>query len=217
MGKNFFILGTDTDIGKTYISSLLYKELKNYGCTYYKPVQSGSKNSISPDVDFLCKFNGIEYENSMCGYNFEYEVSPHLAAEKSDIKIEKNSILNRIEKLKQESKFSLIEGAGGIYVPLIRGEYYNFDLIKDAELPVILVCSTKVGTINHTLLTIEFLKQKKIKLYGVIFNRFTDKEYEKDNIDVILNDGKIENYLIVDLGQENIEEKKLKNFFKLGE
>lgn len=217
MKKNFFVLGTDTDIGKTYISSLLYKELKKYGCEYYKPVQSGSKNNISPDVEFLCKFNGIEYDSSMCGYNFEYEVSPHLAAEKSGEKIEKNIILNKIEELKNKEKFNLVEGAGGVYVPLIRGEYYNFDLIKDAELEVTLVCSTKVGTINHTLLTLEFLKQKKIKLHGVIFNRFTDKEYEKDNIDVILNEGKIENYLIIDLGQENIEEKKLKKFFRIGE
>lgn len=215
--KSFFILGTDTDIGKTYISSVLYKGLKKYGCSYYKPVQSGAVDNKSPDVEFLCRFNNIPYDDNLCSYKFGYEVSPHLASEKENVKIDKDLILRKINDNKIKNKFNLTEGAGGIFVPLIRGEYYNFNLIKDASLPVILVCSTKVGSINHTMLTLEFLKKEKIDVYGVIFNNYTDKEYEKDNIKVILEESSIDNYLIVNLKEEDISPDKLKKFFKIEE
>ncbi|MGL5655850.1 MAG: dethiobiotin synthase [Fusobacteriaceae bacterium] len=217
--KSFFILGTDTDIGKTYISSLLYKGLRKYGCSYYKPVQSGALNNKSPDVEFLCNFNNIPYDNTLCGYKFEYEVSPHLASEKENRTIDKSIILKKIDenKNKSKNKFNIVEGAGGIFVPLIRGKYYNFDLIKDASLPVILVCSTKVGSINHTMLTLEFLKKEKIDVHGLVFNNYTDKEYEKDNIKVILEESSIKNYLIVKSKEEDILSDKLKKFFRIEE
>lgn len=215
--KSFFILGTDTDIGKTYISSLLYKGLRKYGCSYYKPVQSGALDNKSPDVEFLCKFNDIPYDDTLCSYKFEYEVSPHLASEKENITIDKSIILEKINENKTKNKFNIIEGAGGIFVPLIRGKYYNFDLIKDASLPVILVCSTKVGSINHTMSTLEFLKKEKIDVYGLVFNNYTDKEYEKDNIKVILEESRVNNYLIVRANEEDILSDKLKKFFKIEE
>ena len=83
--KDFFVIGTDTDVGKTYVSTLLYKALRKYNFQYYKPIQSGcflkDDELTAPDVDFLTKFVGINYDDSMVTYTLKEEVSPHLASE----------------------------------------------------------------------------------------------------------------------------------------
>lgn len=214
--KGYFILGTDTDIGKTYISSLLFKSLLPENVGYYKPFQTGCpkiKEEFLPlDADFLCKFSNSNLKKEMSIYLFSVPVSPHLAAELDKIEIDISKVINHFETLKKSYNLLIVEGAGGTYVPIIRNSYYMFDLIKDLNLPVILVCSSKVGCINHTLLTIEFLKSKNIKIHGIIFNKYTDEFYEKDNIDVVLNESTIKKYLIVKENQDIIEKTKLLKF-----
>ena len=82
--KDFFVIGTDTDVGKTYVSTLLYKALRKHNFQYYKPIQSGcflrDNKLIAPDVDFLTKFVDIPYDDSMVTYTLKEEVSPHLAS-----------------------------------------------------------------------------------------------------------------------------------------
>ena len=75
-----------------------------------------------------------------------------------------------------------MEGAGGLYVPLIRGKFYIYDLIKLFNLPVVLVSGTRVGAINHTMLTLNALDSMGIKLYGLIFNNYKGQFFEDDNI-----------------------------------
>ena len=197
----YFIIGTDTDIGKTYVSSLIYKSLSSYNVGYYKPFQTGcyleNKNLVPLDPKFLCDFNKIQLKDEMITYLFETPVSPHLAAELENIPISIEKILNQWEELKSNYKTTFIEAAGGIYVPIIRNSYFMFDLIKDLSLPVILVCSTKVGAINHTMLTISFLKEKGIPIQGLIFNKYSGEFYEDDNIKVILEASKIKNHIII--------------------
>lgn len=223
MGNSFFISGTDTDIGKTYISSLIYKTLiqnQNEKTIYYKPIQSGcfERNNIliAPDVETVSNISKTKYDKNMCTYFLKPEVSPHLAGEIQNISIDVEKIISEIEKRKIQSDNLIIEGAGGIYVPLIRNKFYNFDLIKSTHLPVILVAGTKVGAINHAMLTIKFLQSMDIKILGIIFNRYTGKIYEDDNIKVILNDSKIKNYLVINENQNKIDYDVLKNFL-LGE
>lgn len=211
--NSFFITGTDTDIGKTYISALLYKGLKNYGCSYYKPVQSGAKDIITSDVGFVSKFNDISPHEKMYSYTFKEPVSPHLASEITGVNIELEIILNRFSQ--EKNNFTLVEGAGGLYTPLIRNKYYIFDLIKLLDLPVIIVCSTKVGTVNHTMLTIEFLKHKNIKIHSIIFNNYTGGHYEDDNIKVILEASEINNYLIVNKNQNFIPLEEINKLFSV--
>ena len=90
--KDFFIIGTDTDVGKTYVSSLLFNRLLDFGFYYFKPVQSGCylKDNIltAPDVNAVCNFSNIEYKKDMVCYTLKEEVSPHLAAEKENIEID---------------------------------------------------------------------------------------------------------------------------------
>ena len=137
--NDFFVIGTDTDVGKTYVSTLFYKALKKHNFQYYKPIQSGcflrDGKLTAPDVDFLTKFNGIPYDNSMVTYTLKEEVSPHLASEMENTNIEIENIKKHYEDLKRKYSNILVEGAGGFYVPLIRDKFYIYDLIKMFNLP----------------------------------------------------------------------------------
>ena len=95
----------------------------------------------------------------MVTYTLEAEVSPHLSSELENIEIDLKKIKKYWENLKIKYKKMIVEGAGGLYVPLIRDKYFIFNLIKDLNLPVILVCSSRVGAINHSMLTLEILKK----------------------------------------------------------
>ena len=192
MVKKLFIVGTDTDVGKTFVTAGIIHVLRenNYNACSFKPVQSGGilkdNKLLSGDVEFVKDVTQIHEDNSMMNsYCFKEAVSPHLAAEKENIKIDKNKILDDYKKLKEKYDFIVVEGAGGIIVPLIRDEYYIYDLIKDLDASVVIVARAGVGTINHTVLTVNFLKSMGIDIKGLIINGYNNKFYEDDNIEVI--------------------------------
>jgi dethiobiotin synthetase len=216
--KGYFIIGTDTDIGKTYVSSVIFKSLLGNNIGYYKPFQTGcykENNQLVPlDPKFLCDFTDIPLNNSMTTYLFETPVSPHLASELENIPININKVLEQTQHLFSKYDTTFIEAAGGIYVPIIRNKYFMFNLIQDLNLPVILVCSTKVGSINHTLLTFNFLKEKNIKIQGIIFNGYTNEFYENDNIKIILDISKIQNYIILNQNDTTIPKESLFSFLE---
>lgn len=222
--SGYFVIGTDTDIGKTYISSILYSSIKDINGGYYKPVQSGcfeeNGKLIAPDVKFICSQNEIDYDDSMVTYTLKAEVSPHLALELEKTKIDIEKIKEKFKNLKKKYEYLIVEGAGGLYVPLIRDEFYIYDLIKTFDFPVVLVCGSRVGAINHTMLTIEALKNLGIKVHGIVFNKVTnnfERDYfEKDNIDIILKLTGIENYMIIHRDEKNVEIEKVRKFLKIG-
>ena len=200
--KQFFITGTDTDIGKTYISSIIFNLLGTNTC-YYKPIQTGCiyKNNqiFIPDLDFV-KFNSniSKNENFSCSYSLEKPVSPHLSAKISNIKIDISNITNHFNNLKNKFENVLVEGAGGIFTPIDKDKpYFIYNLIKDLKIKTILVTDTKIGTINHTLLTLNFLKRININVSGIVFNKFKNTYHEKDNIEFITEYSNIENTLII--------------------
>lgn len=213
----FFVLGTDTDVGKTYISSLLYKGLKKFGCGYFKAIQSGcyfeNGKLIAPDVLEVCKKSDEDYNEDYILYRLKEAVSPHLASEMENIEIDVQKIKERYELLKSKNNYLIVEGAGGLLVPLIRDKFYIYDMIKLFDIPVILVCSTRVGAINHTLLTLEALRNRGLRIQGIVFNRVNlSNNYEKDNIEIIKKLGRVENTIIVREKQENIINEELINF-----
>ncbi|SJZ97109.1 dethiobiotin synthetase [Cetobacterium ceti] len=218
LNKGYFVIGTDTDIGKTYISSLLYKSLKGHNPGYYKPLQTGCYEEngkfIALDPEFLCKFNGIPYDGTMSTFLFKNPVSPHLASEIENIEIEPDMILSTYKKISKEHPVTIVEAAGGLFVPIIRNKFYMYDLIKMLNLPVVLVASSKVGAINHTMLTIAFLKEKNIDIQGVIFNNYTDEFYEKDNVKVVVEASGINNYLLISPNQEIIDKNNINKFLE---
>lgn len=169
MNNSIFITGTDTDIGKTFVSIGLCLALENKGLKvgYFKPFQSGAKNGIAPDIEELKKYsNSIKAKYS---YLFEGEVSPHLASILSDVEVDINKVKKDLDEFKQNNDFVVIEGAGGLYCPAIKGKLFA-EIIKDLNQEIIIVTTPDLGRINHTLLTIECAKQKGIKIKGLIIN-----------------------------------------------
>lgn len=151
-----FISGTDTDIGKTLIAGWI---ALHSGFAYFKPIQSGAKeDGDTQEVKRLA--NTKTYPEV---YNLQERLSPHLAARLENIEIDLDKIY-----LPQENNL-IIEGAGGLLVP-INSKYLVIDLIKKLEVPVILVARASLGTINHTLLSLEALRSRHIQILGVIMN-----------------------------------------------
>jgi len=189
MGKVFFVTGTDTGVGKTLISACLCKGLKNLGktCFYLKPIQTGSPPETPEDPLFVLRILN-EKENPLRHviYNFKLPASPHLAARVEGKRIDVKQLKDEIKSFFNKYEVLIIEGAGGVMVPITE-DYLTIDLIKDLEVPVILVSRTKLGTLNHTLLTVEALKRREIPIVGLIFN-FASQHLtivERDNIEIL--------------------------------
>jgi len=162
-----FITGTDTNIGKTIISSWL---CLHTGYGYFKPIQTGA--SEGTDSQIVAGLSDTQiYQES---YLYKDLSSPHLAAslENQEIDIAKINI-PKVRNL-------IIEGAGGLLVP-INKDYLMIDLIKDFSTPVIIIARSGLGTINHTLLSLEALKTRNITTLGVIMNG----EISQSNADAI--------------------------------
>ena len=156
----FVVCGTDTDIGKTLISSFLVRGLN---CYYWKPIQSGIGNET--DSEFVQRISEVSKEKILKeAYIFSNPVSPHWAAEIDKVKIKKSSL--NLPKIDQNL---VVETAGGLMVPITR-DFLQIDQIKIWDLPVIIVCRSSLGTLNHTLLSIEALRNRKIKILGLIIN-----------------------------------------------
>ena len=191
MTKAIFITATGTDVGKTYISALIVKRLRELGrdCGYFKPALSGAVekngNLIPGDCDFVLKTAGIN-ANPMdyVSYVYKTAVSPHLAAEieGNQIKIEK--IKTDYERLKKEFDYLVVEGAGGIVCPFNLGEFKLIlpDVIKELGLDILVVASASLGTINSTVLTVEYAKLHGINVKGIILNNYDENDFmQRDN------------------------------------
>jgi dethiobiotin synthetase len=155
---DFFITGTDTGIGKTIVSTTLAVGLDVH---YWKPIQTGSREGT--DSDFVRQWIGIERVVPE-SYVFPEALSPHLAAESEGIVIDPEIILRDFLTLPEGA---IIEGAGGVLVP-IHSSFLMIDLIRSLERSTIIVTSTRLGTINHTLLTLESLKARGVSIAGFV-------------------------------------------------
>jgi dethiobiotin synthetase len=188
----YFITGTDTDVGKTVVTSLLLSYLKNAGVDVfpYKPIQSGAIQEDgrlqAPDVQMYQRVLPQLQSETACTYILKKASSPHLAAREEDVTFDVNSIIKNTAQLEASHDLILVEGAGGAVVP-IQDDYCMIDLMKDLHLPVILVGRAGLGTINHTVLTVMALQSAKIHIKGIILNRIQtgDPTIEEDNVKVI--------------------------------
>jgi len=156
----FIICGTDTDIGKTLISSFFVKGLNSF---YWKPIQSGIESQTdSQTVEKLAKLSQEKIIKE--AYVFTKPLSPHWAAE-----IDQKTINFEKLRLPKIQGSLIVETAGGLMVPITRN-FLQIDQIKQWNLPVILVCKSSLGTLNHTLLSIEALKRRNIEILGLVVN-----------------------------------------------
>ncbi|KMY53036.1 hypothetical protein AC623_02710 [Bacillus sp. FJAT-27231] len=187
-----FITGTDTDAGKTITTLLLAHGLKERGVDVipYKPVQSGAEwkdgEWKAPDVEMYHLLPDIQ-EEKLYTYLFKKASSPHLAAEEEGAAIDEEAIIEEIKERSSRPKLLLTEGAGGLYVPLNRKGRCLIDVMEEVSLPVVIAARTGLGTINHTMLTIEAIKQRKLPIAGLVFSSTSpgEKDMEEDNMKVI--------------------------------
>tara|TARA_Y100001970_G_scaffold196569_1_gene239033 strand:- start:11706 stop:12392 length:687 start_codon:yes stop_codon:yes gene_type:complete len=156
----FILCGTDTDIGKTLISSFFVRGLDSY---YWKPIQSGIQDETDSQAVYrLSEVNPNKILKET--YIFNEPVSPHWAAE-----IDCNIINRELLTIPKVNGSLVVETAGGLMVPLTR-DFLQIDQIKKWNLPVILVCKSSLGTLNHTLLSVEALQKRNIKISALLIN-----------------------------------------------
>lgn len=184
MSKKIFILGTGTDVGKSYISALIVKKMREFGLNigYFKPVSSGNllcdDGDIIPlDVKFVREFAKIELSYSqMSEYNFIKPYSPHLSAinEKKQVNLDK--ILAKFKILDGICDFMVIEGAGGAICPFRYDEtkLMLLDMLKAINSSVIIVSDAGLGAINQVGLTSFYLRQNGVDIKGVVLNNFDE-------------------------------------------
>ncbi|KJS48293.1 dethiobiotin synthase [Desulfosporosinus sp. BICA1-9] len=226
MSKGIFITATGTDVGKTYITALITKTLCENGINagYYKAVLSGAEmineKIIAGDAKLVFDCAKIEKEpNDYVSYILKTPVSPHLAAELENVTIELNNIYSHFNRIKSEFEYITVEGSGGIICPIrLDGEEIMLtDIIKKLGLEVLIVASSELGTINHTVLTVEYVKQHGICIRGIILNKYDDKSYlHRDNKQVIERLTGIEVIAVVQKGAErlNMQIDKLCSLYK---
>jgi dethiobiotin synthetase len=191
--KRIFITGTGTDIGKTYVSASLLKiatDLK-IESHYHKPIQCGKDESTNPpesDAEKVARLTGNS--NVSTGVFLETPASPHLAFKKENKSFNLDQTILLASKISSQQEFTIIEGAGGIKVPIddttdmlslceeLQKEIENFE--------VLVVSSPLLGTLNHTLLTIDALKQKNISIAGFCFSR-SQETFEPLELEIFLD------------------------------
>lgn len=188
----YFISGIDTDAGKSIATGVIARTLNNNGVDVItqKFIQTGCVG-ISEDILKHREIMGIHPQNvdkdgTTCPYVMTYPASPHLAAEIDNEDIDINVIHRATEKLEKLYDVVLLEGAGGLYVPITR-DYLTIDYIQEYGYPLILVSSSKLGSINHTLMSLELCRFRGLKLAYLVYNDFpNDSEVIKnDSITII--------------------------------
>lgn len=191
MGKGLFITGTDTDVGKTYVTALLVKTLRKAGFDvgYYKAAISGAPTVAESDAGFVNRFAGInEPEDMILSYLYQNAVSPHLAARIEGNPVEKEVILKAWARVTKAYPYVTMEGSGGIMCPIRHDEkavYYLEDIIQWLHLPVLVVANAGLGTINHVVTTCEYIKNRHIPVKGILLNHWKGGIMEEDNVKMI--------------------------------
>lgn len=176
---SFFITGTGTGVGKTVITTGLAAALqrRSQSVCVYKPIQTGSSDFHQPEDPMQVKKWLDKPIATACSYCFSEPVAPY-AADPTRL-IQPEQLLNDFRQLQQDYQYVVVEGAGGARVP-IAPLFEMFNLMQMLELPVVVVASPFLGTVNHTLLTVEALLNRRIPIAGVVISGFPDTTYETD-------------------------------------
>jgi dethiobiotin synthetase len=180
--KSLFITGTDTDVGKTYVTAGLAVTLRKTGIDVgiMKPFAAGTpqkKGFKSEDVEILSQAAQVsDSENLINPQFFKMAASPYTASKNLKVKVNVNSVLSSFKKLSKLHSMLLVEGMGGIMTPILKN-YFVTNLIKDMKIPAVIVTRTKIGTVNHTIMTCKMCQMYKIPIKGIIINNFDSSGY----------------------------------------
>jgi dethiobiotin synthase len=185
----FFVAGTDTGVGKTQVTAALVAALRaaNIEALPVKPVQTGARRGRAPDLDFVLRAAGLTPSRAryaqLAPACLPLAASPHLAARQAGVKLRVRDLGRAVHRVQQEGVFPVVEGAGGLLVPLNDRETM-LDLMQALDLPVILVARPGLGTLNHTLLSAYALDGAGLQLAAVVLSQTTRglTAIQRDNV-----------------------------------
>ncbi len=221
MPRGIFVTATGTDVGKTYISGELLKRIRNLGVNagYFKAALSGAELSenngslIAGDAHYVYEASGLQGNpNDSIPYIFEVPASPHLAAQINNIQISMKTIMDHYENHSKNYDFILSEGSGGIICPIFLDEEKIMltDVIKALNVDIVIVADAGLGTINSTMLTLEYAIAKGIGIRGIILNRFDKENFiHRDNLRVVNELMGLKVYTCIDNGELSISNEEL--------
>ncbi len=176
--KGIFVTVTDTDVGKTVIAAGLTAALRRRGvaAVYFKPMQSGcpeEAGELAPtDAKFALELAGLDEPlRLLTPIALRLPLAPGVAAAQAGVEVDLSRVAAALRELAGRYDFFVVEGAGGLYVPLIGHDFLVLDLIRWLRLPLLVVARAGLGTINHTALTVMAARQGRIEVAGIVLNR----------------------------------------------
>jgi dethiobiotin synthetase len=179
-----FVTATDTEVGKTFLSALLLVAMRIHGveATYFKPVATGcireGQRLLSEDVSFVSRMTGLDLgRQHHCPVRYERPLAPLAAARIEKQPLDLDAIRQALARLRERHGFVVVEGVGGVMVPL-KERYLLLDFMAEVGYPAIVVSRPGLGTINHTLLTLEALKARSVPILGFVTNGERDETDE---------------------------------------
>ena len=190
----FFITGTDTGVGKTYIACKLIQQYiaLGYQVIGMKPVAAGCDwvdgEWVNDDVLKLAAASNVKAPRTLTNpYSFKEAIAPHIAADIAGVEIKLEVLINAFNELSKLADIVIVEGAGGFLVPINHHETFA-DLVKAINIPVVLVVGIKLGCINHALLTVDAIKTRNCALHGWIANPIDpNMQFYNENVLAIVN------------------------------
>ena len=194
MSKGYFVTATGTDVGKTFITALLVKKWRDSGIDagYYKAALSGAElrdgKWVAGDADYVKRIANLpDSQEQLVSYVYKEAVSPHLAARKEGNPVDLTKVKADFEAACARHEFIFAEGSGGIICPIRYDDQKIFleDIIKTVNLPILVVTTAALGSINACVLTVEYARSRGLDIRGLIVNRYGSSgnlEMEEDNI-----------------------------------
>lgn len=194
MSKGYFVTATGTDVGKTFVTALLVKKWRDSGIDagYYKAALSGAElrngKWIAGDADYVKRIANLpDSQEELVSYVYKEAVSPHLAARKEGNPVELAQVKTDFVTATQRHEFVFVEGSGGIICPIRYDDKKIFlaDIMKELNLPLLIVTTAALGSINSCVLTVEYARARGLDIRGIIVNRYGisgNLQMEDDNI-----------------------------------
>ena len=192
--KGYFVTATGTDVGKTFVTALLVKKWRDSGVDagYYKAALSGAElrdgKWVAGDADYVKNIANLpDTQEQLVSYVYKEAVSPHLAARKEGNPVELTKVKADFEAACARHEFIFAEGSGGIICPIRYDDQKIFlvDIMKTLNLPLLIVTTAALGSINACVLTVEYARSRGLDIRGLIVNRYGSSgnlEMEDDNI-----------------------------------
>ena len=185
--KSYFITGTDTDVGKTIITAGLSRAFSDRGIDVgimkpFAAAESQSSNFQSEDTEILAKASRVKDSEELLNPSFfPIPASPYTASQNLNVSVNLNDVLEKFHTLNKLHELMLVEGMGGIMTPILKN-YFVANLIQDMKLESIIVIRSKIGTVNHTLMTCKICEFFKLPIKGIIINNFDSEGYPSSEL-----------------------------------